>query len=288
MYIDSHCHLDHPSLASRLDDVLVSARTVGVERFIVPGVSPEKWFGIARLASGSAGIYAAFGLHPMFAARYDEQVLKKLAGYAVGAVAIGEIGLDYVLRDVSREEQINAFRGQLRFAVRLGLPVIVHCRRAFDDLLRILREEHVSEVGGVMHAYSGSPEMAHLYIKEHLLISLSGTVTYRNAVKGPLVASRIPLEHLLLETDSPDMTPEPYRGKGNEPAFLLETARTVAAIRGIGVEELARATTANVERLFRLEKYQGSASTAPDLSLTRRGELLPRLGKERTGGGSSQ
>jgi len=252
MYVDSHCHLDHPSLASRLDDVLASARAAGVERFIVPGVSPEKWEGISRLAADTPGVFPAFGLHPMLAARYDEPLLEDLVRYAGKAVAIGEIGLDYVLSGVPREVQVKAFRGQLRLAVRMGFPVIIHCRKAFGDLIHILREEGVREVGGVMHAYSGSAEMAHQFIKENLLISLAGTVTYRNAVKSPLVAARIPLEFLLLETDSPDMALEPHRGKVNEPAYLLETARTVAGIRAIGVEELAQVTTANAERLFRL------------------------------------
>ncbi|MDD2335361.1 MAG: TatD family hydrolase [Geobacteraceae bacterium] len=252
MYVDTHCHLDHPSLATRLDDVLASARAVGVERFIVPGVSPEKWEGIARLAAGTPGVFAAFGLHPMLAARYDEPLLEALAEYAAKAVAIGEIGLDYALAGVSRKEQATAFRGQLRLAVRMGLPVIIHCRQAFDDLIHILREERVREVGGVMHAYSGSYEMACLFGKEGVLISFSGSVTYSNAVKTPRVASRIPLEQLLLETDSPDMAPEPYRGKINEPAFLLETARAVARIREIGIDEVAQKTTANAERLFRI------------------------------------
>jgi len=252
MYVDSHCHLDHPSLASRLDDVLASARAAGVEKFIVPGVSPEKWAGIARLAAGTTGVFAAFGLHPMLAGRYDETLLEELARYAANAIAIGEIGLDYVLSGVPRDVQVIAFRSQLHLAVRMGLPVIIHCRKAFSDLILILREEGVREVGGVMHAYSGSAEMAHQFIKENLLISLAGTVTYRNAVKSPLVASLISLENLLLETDSPDMAPEPHRGKVNEPAFLLETARTVAEVKGIDIEEVARATTANAERLFRL------------------------------------
>jgi TatD DNase family protein len=252
MYIDTHCHLDHPSLLSRLDEVIASARAAGVDRYIVPGVAPENWEGIARLAAETPGVFPAFGLHPMLAARYDEQLLEDLARYASKAIAIGEIGLDYAFSGVSREEQAKAFRGQLRLAVRMGLPVIVHCRRAFQDLISILEEERVREVGGVMHAYSGSPEMAGFYIKEKLLISFAGSVTYRNAVKSPLVASRIPLDHLLLESDSPDMAPEPYRGKVNEPAFLLETARAVARVRGIDVEEVARATTANAERLFRI------------------------------------
>lgn len=252
MFIDSHCHLDHPALAARLADVLASARAVGVERFIIPGVTPEKWPEIARLASTTEGVSAAFGLHPMFADHYDDRMLDELAGYAADARAIGEIGLDYALDEVSRNAQKTAFRGQLRLAVRMGLPVIIHCRRAFEDLMQILREEHVREVGGVMHAYSGSAEMARIFIGENLLISFSGTITYRNAVKGPLVASRVALEHLLLETDSPDLAPEPYRGKVNEPAFLLETARMVAAVKGVEVEEVARVTTSNAERLFRI------------------------------------
>jgi TatD DNase family protein len=226
-----------------------------VERFIVPGVSPEKWDGISRLATGTPGVFPAYGLHPMLAARYDEPLLEVLARYAGKAVAIGEIGLDYHLSGVSREVQVKAFRGQLRLAARMGLPVIIHCRKAFHDLIGILREERVREVGGVMHAYSGSPEMAEILLKENLLISLSGMVTYRNAVKSPRVAARIPLESLLLETDSPDMAPEPHRGKVNEPAFLLETARVVAGVRGISVEELARVTTANAERIFRIEGW---------------------------------
>jgi len=255
MYVDSHCHLDHPSLSARLAEVLASAHAAGVEKYIVPGVSPEKWEGISRLAASTPGVFPAFGLHPLSAAHYDDSLLEDLARYAGQAVAIGEIGLDYSLSGVSREAQVKAFRGQLRLAVRMGLPVIIHCRKAFHDLIGILREERVRAVGGVMHAYSGSPEMAAIFMAEKLLISLSGTVTYRNAVKAPLVAARIPLDHLLLETDSPDMAPEPYRGTVNEPAFLLETARAIARIRGVGVEEVARATTANAERLFRLEGW---------------------------------
>jgi len=252
MYIDSHCHLDHPVLASRLDDVLASARAVGVEGVIIPGVTPEKWQEIDRLASTIEGVSAAFGLHPMFADRYEVRLFEKLVRYAADAVAIGEIGLDYALNEIPRDTQKTAFRGQLRLAVRMGLPVIIHCRRAFEDLIQILREEHVREVGGVMHAYSGSAEMARMFIRENLLISLSGTITYRNAVKGPLVASRIALEHLLLETDSPDLAPEPYRGKVNEPAYLLEIARMVAAVKGVELEEVERATSANAKRLFRI------------------------------------
>ncbi len=252
MIIDTHCHLDHPALAARLPAVLAEARRAGVEKFVVPGVDPEGWRGIAELAEREKGIYPAFGLHPMLACRYHEGLPEELQRYAPTAVAIGEIGLDYAVSGASREDQIAALRGQLRQAVRLGLPVLLHCRQAFQDLLRIVKEERVREVGGVMHAFSGSFEMAREFIKENLCVSLAGAITYRNAVKPLEVAARIPLEHLVLETDAPDMTPVPCRGRENEPAFLRFIAEKLANIKGISVEEVAAVTTANAERLLRI------------------------------------
>ena len=252
MFVDTHCHLDHPSLFFRLHDVLASAGQSNVTKIIVPGVGPEGWDEIAALAKSLRGVYPAFGLHPMLAERYREEECDRLAAYAGEAVAIGEIGLDYAIPDVSREQQLKAFRSQLRMAVESGRPVLIHCRKAFQDLLGIIKEEKVQRVGGVMHAFSGSHEIALECIRMGLYISISGTVTYRNAVKPVVVARKIPLEHLLLETDSPDMTPEPHRGRDNEPAFLVEIARKVAEIKGIDVEEVAAVTTRNAERLFGL------------------------------------
>jgi len=246
MFVDTHCHLDHPSLYSRLDDVLASARRAGVEKFVTPGVAPKGWEGIARISSLGAGIFPAFGVHPMMAGMYDDGLLDVLERFARRGVAIGEVGLDYALTGVSREKQVAAFRGQARLAVRLGLPVLIHCRRAFRDLLQIMKEEGLREVGGIMHAFSGSPETARECIRQGFMISICGTVTYRNAVRSPEVAAAVPLESLVLETDAPDLTPEPWRGRENEPAFLLETAGKVAGIKGLSLEELAEATTANV------------------------------------------
>jgi TatD DNase family protein len=250
MLVDTHCHLDHPSLSERLCEVLASARQAGVERFVVPGVAPGGWNGIARLASVEQGIFPAYGLHPMLASRFSGSLLEELAGYARNAVAIGEIGLDYTDAGVSREEQIAAFRCQAHLAVQVGLPVLIHCRRAFQDLLRIMKEERLREVGGILHAFSGSPETARECMKQGFLISFGGTVTYRNAVKSPEVAALVPLDRLVLETDAPDMAPEPHRGEVNEPSFLVDIARKVAEIKGITVAEIAEATTANVVRLF--------------------------------------
>lgn len=252
MVIDTHCHLDDSALLARLPEVLAAAAAAGVGKFIVPGVAPDGWDAIASLGREREGVYPAFGLHPMHAGLCSPNLLERLKRLAREAVAIGEIGLDYLLADISREIQIEAFRGQLRVAVDAGLPVLIHCRKAFQDLLRILREESVARVGGVMHAFSGSPEVALECIDMGLYIAVAGPVTYRNAVKPLQVVQTIPLDRLVLETDAPDMTPEPHRGLSNEPAFLVEIARKVAEIKGVSVAEVERVTTENAVRLFRL------------------------------------
>jgi TatD DNase family protein len=253
MFTDTHCHLDDPVLFIRLSEVVRNARLAGVNRFVIPGVRPEGWGKIATLAEGKEGIFPAFGIHPMHADLYGEEIMAKLARHAVRAAAIGEIGLDFMLSDIPRELQIQAFRGQLRLAVSMGLPLLIHCRRAFQELLRIMREEQADKVGGVMHAFSGSLETARECIALGFAISVAGPATYRNAVRPIELVRNIPLGHLVLETDSPDMTPEPYRGMANEPAFLVETAKKVAEIKSVGLAELAAVTTSNAERLLRLK-----------------------------------
>lgn len=252
MYFDTHCHLDHPSMSMRISNVLASARLAGVGGFVVPGVAPEGWADIAAIASREEGVFAAFGLHPLLADRYDGHLMENLERYAWRGVAIGEIGLDSEAAGVSREIQAAAFRGQLRLAAKMGLPVLVHCRGAFRDTLDILREERVRDVGGIMHGFSGSPETALQCIGMGLKIAVAGPVTYRNAVKPLRLVEKISLEHLVLETDAPDMTPEPYRGMENEPAFLPEIAHKIAAIKGICVEEVTAVTTGNAMRVLRL------------------------------------
>jgi len=252
MLIDTHCHLDHPSLAKRLDEVLDSARSAGVGKYVVPGVSPEGWPGIAALAAGSRDIFSAFGIHPALSRRCDDRILEELARWAGDAVAVGEIGLDYLAGDVPRELQIAAFRAQVRLAVRLGLPVLLHCRKAFRDLLRVLREENVGRVGGVMHAFSGSPEIARECVMLGLRISIAGAITWRNAVRPRRVVEILSLDHLLVETDAPDLAPEPFRGTENEPAFLVETVRRIAEIKGVDVEQVAVTTSRTARQLFSL------------------------------------
>ncbi|HEY5513579.1 MAG TPA: TatD family hydrolase [Geomonas sp.] len=252
MFFDSHCHLDHPLLSPQLPVLLAAAETAGITGFLVPGVDPGGWRAIAALTRRYPRVVSAFGVHPMHAGLLTPAVLSELQQLTPLAAAIGEIGLDYALTAPCREIQQHAFRAQLRLAVQAGLPVLVHCRKAFRDLLAILEQEGVARVGGVMHAFSGSLETARDCVGLGLHISLAGSVTYQNAVRPPAVAAWTPLERLLLETDAPDLAPEPHRGGVNLPEYLLETAARVAHIRGISREELARATTANAVRLFRL------------------------------------
>ena len=249
---DSHCHLDLEPLRSGHPELLQQARAAGVTGFVVPGVHPDGWPGISAIAAENSGVFPAFGIHPMHAGYADDQALGRLLELSAQGVAIGETGLDPAYQ-ASLEQQERAFREQLRIAVSLGLPVLVHCRRAFQRVERIMREERAGLVGGIMHAYSGSVEMAREFIRLGFAISISGTVTWNNAVRPLRVARELPLEQLVLETDAPDMTPQRFRGAFNRPAWITETARRVAEARGISLEEVARMTTANARRILRLE-----------------------------------
>lgn len=250
--IDSHCHLDLEPLRSELLPVLQEAAAAGVQNFVVPGVHPGGWEGISAIVAGDPRIIPAYGVHPMHADTVTDQILERLRELSSEGVAIGEIGLDPAYT-VPMEQQELAFREQLRIAVSSGLPVLVHCRRAFQRVVKILREEHAERVGGIMHAFSGSAETALEFIRLGFVISISGTVTWHNAVKPLRVARELPLEHLVLETDAPDMTPQRYRGTCNRPAWITETLKRVAELRGISEEKVAQATTDNVRRVLRLE-----------------------------------
>jgi TatD DNase family protein len=227
------------------------ANRSGVIGFVVPGVHPRGWIGIAALAAENRQIIPAYGIHPMYADTATDQALENLSAFSTQGIAIGEIGLDPAY-PIPLDLQERAFREQLRLAVQRGLPLLIHCRQAFQRVLKVMREESVHQVGGIMHAYSGSLEMARDFIRLGFAISISGTVTRHNAVRPLKVTRALPLEHLVLETDAPDMTPQRYRGTYNRPAWIAETALRVAEIRGVSIEEVARITTDNARRVLRL------------------------------------
>lgn len=249
MLIDTHCHLDLQPLYSRLPEVLAAASLAGITRFVVPGVHPGNWGKIALLSQNHGNIYPAFGIHPMHADLVDEKVMKKLAELAPAGVAIGETGLDPACQ-VSLEVQEAAFRRQIRLAVKLELPLLVHCRRAFRRTLQIIKEEGL-KTGGIMHAFSGSVEMALEFIRAGFLISVSGTVTWHNAVRPKNVASSIPLSSIVFETDAPDLTPQFFRGAPNQPAWMMENIIAVAQLRGMLVTEVVYTAIENSERVLK-------------------------------------
>ena len=230
--IDTHCHLDLEPLCHDLAGIVANAHQAGVSCFVVPGVHPDGWERLERVATEYEGVFPAFGIHPMHADRADDGTLSRLADLSSRGVAIGEIGLDPVY-PVTMATQERAFRSQLRLAARMGLPVLVHCRRAFQRTLQILKEEGARQAGGIMHAFSGSPEMAREFTRLGFAISISGMVTRENSVRLPRLVQELPLSELVLETDAPDMTPQRYRGRPNQPAYLVETLHAVARIKGI-------------------------------------------------------
>lgn len=251
MWFDTHCHLDYRGFQADLANIVAEAAAAGVTQMVIPGIAPQGWERMLEIARTYPGTFAACGVHPMNAHLGDEASLSLLSEISPHCVAIGEIGLDYLV-DLPRELQQKVFRAQLRVAAAAGLPVLIHCRKAFADLFAILREEGIEKIGGVMHAFSGSPEMVPEAVKLGLYISVSGTVTFPNAVRPLAVARAVPAERLLLETDAPDIPPEPHRGEVNYPSFMVHTAARVAELRGVSLEELARVTMENACRLFRI------------------------------------
>lgn len=250
---DSHCHLNLAPLKYRLPELLQEADDAGVIGFVVPGVHPDGWHEISLLVSKYPQIFPAYGIHPMNAGSVTDKTFMHLSELASLSVAIGEIGIDPSY-SVSIEVQERAFREQLRIAVKADLPVLVHCRRSFQRVFKIIQDEGADKVGGIMHAYSGSVEMAREFIKLGFLISISGTVTWNHAIRPIQIARELPLKHLVIETDAPDMTPERYRGAFNKPSWLKEVAERLAEIRGISIKDVADATTENIIRILRLTK----------------------------------
>lgn len=249
--IDSHAHLDFPPFDPDREAVIARARAVGMVAILNVGADLESSRASVALAQQYDFIYAAVGIHPHDAKTLTPAVLEELRHLArhPKVVAVGEIGLDYY-RDLSpRPVQRQAFADQLALAAELGLPVVIHSRDALDDTLAILRGWSGR---GVLHSYSGGPEWLEEVLALGFSVGISGPVTFPNAHRLWAVAAAVPLDRLLVETDCPYLTPEPYRGRRNEPAYVWYVAGGVARARGISAEEVARITTENAAHLFRL------------------------------------
>jgi TatD DNase family protein len=249
---DTHAHLHFPEFASDLDATLARARAAGVHRIVTIGTDGETSRAAVAVAERDPEVWASVGLHPHDAAAGDDALFAELERLAASprVVALGEMGLDF-FRDLSpRPAQAAALRRQLALARRLGKPAVIHCRDAHEETLTILAEERVSEVGGIMHCFSGDVGIARRCLDLGLLISLAGPVTYPNARALPEVARFVPADRLVVETDCPFLPPQPYRGKRNEPAYLVITAARVADLRRESLDALGAQMADNAARLF--------------------------------------
>ncbi|WP_252505016.1 TatD family hydrolase [Sporosarcina sp. Marseille-Q4943] len=256
MYIDTHVHLNADQYEEDVKEVIQRAIDAGVEKMVVVGFDRVTIEKAMELAEQYPFIYAVVGWHPVDAIDCTDKDLEWIESLAAHpkVVGIGETGLDYYWDKSPKDVQQELFRKQIRLAQKVDLPVIIHNRDATGDVVRILKEEEAHITGGIMHCYGGSVETAKECIDMNFLISLGGPVTFKNAKMPKQVATDIPLDHLLIETDAPYLAPHPHRGKRNEPALVTLVAEEIASLKDIPVEEVAKRTTENALRIFRISK----------------------------------
>ncbi|MCX7149397.1 MAG: TatD family hydrolase [Rhodocyclales bacterium] len=251
MLVDSHCHLDFPEFQGREDELLDAMKANNVGWALIAGVTLERFPAVLALTERFSNLYAAVGVHPdtQEGKEPDQGRLIDLAAHPK-VVAIGETGLDYFRLEGDLEWQRERFRTHIRAARRTGKPLIIHTREAAADTLRILEEEGAGEVGGVFHCFTETLAVAQSALRLGFHISFSGIVTFKNSLQIKEVASFVPLERILVETDAPYLAPVPHRGKLNHPALVRHVADEVAKLKSISAEALAKATTDNFFRLF--------------------------------------
>ena len=260
MFVDSHAHIDGPEFDNDRELVIQRARDAGVDAILNIGTGDPHSGALERaveLAESYPAVFAALGTHPHDARLFDQKAesrLTELVKKSRRVIAWGEIGLDFHYDHSPREDQRNAFRRQLQLARAAGLPVIIHTREAEDETIEILRTEWAdARLPGVMHCFSGSARLAQQALDLGFSISFSGIVTFKKAEELRGIASEIPVDRLLIETDCPYLAPVPHRGKRNEPAFVVEVARCIAEVRGMTLQEVAQVTTANFSREFSVD-----------------------------------
>jgi TatD DNase family protein len=251
LLVDSHCHLDFPDFNGREGELVAAMAANGVGSALIAGVTLERLPAVLALTDRFRNLYAAVGVHPdtQEGEEPDEATLIRLAAHPK-VVAIGETGLDYYRLEGDLEWQRDRFRTHIRAARQCGKPLIIHTREAAADTLRVLEEEVAGKVGGVFHCFTETPAVAEAALALGFYISISGIVTFKNALQVKEVARSVPLDRLLVETDAPYLAPVPHRGKLNHPALVRHVAEEVARLRGISLDELTQATTTNFLRLF--------------------------------------
>ena len=252
MYVDSHCHLDFPDLQENLSEILENMKRNQVTHALCVSVNLPDWPRIVNLIETHGNLWGSVGVHPDYedTPEPDVDMLCRHAQHP-RIVAIGETGLDYYRLSEPLDWQRERYRVHIRAGNQSGLPLIIHTRSSAEDTLRLMREENAAGCGGVMHCFTESWEVAQQAMEQNFYISLSGIVTFKNATQLHDVARRMPLDRLLIETDSPYLAPVPYRGKRNDPSKVIHVAEKIAEIKQIPVSEVAEASTNNFFNLFK-------------------------------------
>lgn len=255
MFVDTHVHLNAEQYEKDLQEVIDRALEAKVETMVVVGFDRKTILRTMELIEAYDFIYGVIGWHPVDAIDCTEEDLKWIESLSAHPkiVGIGETGLDYYWDKSPKDVQQELFRKQIHLAQKVNLPIIIHNRDATGDVVRILREENAASVGGVMHCYSGSVETARECIEMNFMISLGGPVTFKNARMPKEVATEIPLEYLMIETDAPYLAPHPHRGKRNEPGLVPLVAEEIARLKELPIEEVAHATTFNAKKFFGID-----------------------------------
>jgi len=254
MLIDSHAHLEMPEFKKDLEEVVERAKDSGVEYIFTVGTERKDWNDTLAISNKYSNVYAILGIHPHNAKTTDSEtysILKNLCRHEK-VKALGEIGLDFFRNLSPRDIQLRRFREQIGLAKELGLPIVIHDREAHHETLEILKTEKAEACGGIIHCFSGDYEMAKECITMGFYISIPGSITFKNADRFREIVEKIPLDSLLIETDAPFLSPEPFRGKRNEPSFIQYTARKIAEIKRISFEKVAETTTENALRIYRI------------------------------------
>ena len=255
MLIDTHVHLNADHYDEDLDEVIERAREAGVTHFVVIGFDNKTIDRTMTLIDKYDDVYGVTGWHPVDAIDCTDEDLARIEELSQHPkiVGIGETGLDYHWDKSPKDVQKEIFIKQIEMAKRVNLPIVIHNRDATGDVVDILEEHGAEEIGGIMHAFSGSPEIADRVLKMNFMISLGGPVTFKNAKQPKEVAMHVPLDKLLVETDAPFLTPHPYRGKRNEPAYVKLVAEQIAELREVSYEEVAKATSENAKKIYNIQ-----------------------------------
>jgi TatD DNase family protein len=253
MFVDSHCHLDFPDFASELDDVVARARAAGIARMVTISTRVRRFAGVLAIAERFPEVYCSVGTHPHYAHEELDITAADLVAHArhPKVVALGEAGLDYHYDRSPRDAQERGFRTHIAAAREIGLPLVIHSREADADTARILEEETgQGAFPAVLHCFTGGPDLARRAIALGLSISFTGILTFKNSTALRAIAAALPVDRILVETDAPYLAPLPFRGKRNEPAYVVETAKVLAETRGVSFDEIAQQTSENFFRLF--------------------------------------